>query len=231
MLDQGAVIGEEGEVMPVRRDGGKITALQLKHDSCLTKAEPCVQTGHRLRHRIERRLDVPIAGLVAPGLVGDRQGQGQRALLRDTDNFADEPAGMPRDHQFRPGKIRGQLNRQRQHDLIMIAVVENRVGERQFDRRRPFELAHRDAGRHLPAHLRWQSIIAGIAPISVPALGHDLPETKVEGVARGHHGHVGDQARFNNGFIAGPARLGRRGSGKARQESEGRSETGKKTHG
>jgi hypothetical protein len=124
------------------------------------------------RDRGGQRLRQAGSGLSEQGCMAGRRGAGrhiQRELagLGNADLLADQPVGGQLDLQRAALEFRAQRQRHGQQQLALIAVIDQRA-DRQALRRRPGDLADRDAGWQLPIHARRQARVAGVAPVGVP---------------------------------------------------------------
>ena len=150
-------------------------------------------------------------------------GQHQRDIrrLRNTDRLTDQVIGHRLDAHL-AGGICGHGERQREHRLVIIAIVHDlAVDDRQQLWQRPHHLAQRrfaDARSLLEDQLRRQARIPGIAPVDVPARIHGHLEGDEHGFARQDACALGNQFGLGAPPIAGRLRGDRGGEqAKSRQ--------------
>ena len=216
--------GVEGEEVGVR----KVGALQRLASDRQGQHQPLLGEDARQTGR-GRRIGQGLGDRTAPlGIrlgqtLGDRQRQGQLGVLGNADLLADQERGLGLEgDDFARLGVGRRGDRDRQHHLVLVAVVHQRPG-RLARRRRPDDVAGGPAARQGPGDPGGLAAVAGIAPVGVPALVDLLAQGDVGGRARrdrlvARH-QLGDQ-------MAGVHRLG--GGRQRPDEGESRQELRKK---
>src|ERR1051326_2726749 len=93
----------------------------------------------------------------------------QAGLLRNADLAADKPLGFRAEFNRRAVADRTwNVDRNRQQDFIIIAVIDQFFARLQTLGVRPLDFASSKAGRQMPLKSRWLAGIPGIGPVNVP---------------------------------------------------------------